>query len=101
VDAVPARFYDLDDLLDSDLPAIIYFLGATRPETAMNDGKNYRAKKFDISRVERAVYKDAEMIFVCAFTSFYAPHSTCRWPGESWLSKYCLDLLPGARFRPP
>jgi hypothetical protein len=45
VDAVPARFYDLDDLLDSDLPAIIYFLGATRPETAMNDGQKLSSEK--------------------------------------------------------
>ena len=64
VNAVSARLYDLENLVYPNLAAIIYFLGATRPETAMYDGKNYGTKKFDIGRVKRAVDEDAEMIFV-------------------------------------
>jgi hypothetical protein len=59
VNPLSTRLYNLETLFNPYLGAVINFLGATRPEATVNDGKNNRTKKLDVGCIKRAVDKDA------------------------------------------
>ena len=95
MDAEAAFLDDRENLLDPDLARVIDFECATRPKPAKNYGENDAIEKRLIGAIERAIYKNADLVIFEPITSPSAWHRNHEPPSVSLIMRRKSALSSG------